>query len=308
MVRERIQFFRWKSAERQSASRAPEPTAKPESKPESKPVSRPGISLPPASAPRRFYPRTRTYAGLAGLTAAITFGFHLIVPGPAESSVEPPPPNRPAWTEALRADGAYAIPSQAVQGLKETYLVRRHDLGGGRQDILTFGAAGDRSAPFVLVALYRPGTEGEVPSNAGDAVAELIRHGKWRAGLRDYKTPVQTKFGNLSAMQMRLELAGGDRHCLAAAARFADANLGLVAWLCSPGQEIVGHGQLACLLDRLQLMSSGGDAKLIAFFARAELNRSFCDLRNPLMGNAPRLPGWIDGKEQPPLRRQAGER
>jgi hypothetical protein len=305
---ERIPFFRLRSAER---GRPPRPASDAGSVPKAEPVRERQARAAPANRPRRalrLFPRARTCAGLAALIGTIGFGFHLLAPGMAESSVEPPAPVRPAWSETQRSEGAYAMPSPLVQGLKEHYRVRRHDAGGGRQDILTFGEAADRSAPFVMVAIYRPGSEAEIPANAGDAVAEFIRLGKWRAGLRDYKTPVQTKFGDLAAMQMRLELAGGDRHCLAAAARFAAANLGLVAWFCSPGQEIVGHGQLACMLDRLQLMSSGRDEKLIAFFARAELNRSFCDVRNPLMGNAPRLPGWISGKDQPQLRGKIGSR
>ena len=46
------------------------------------------------------------------------------------------------------------------------------------------------------------------------------------------------------------------------------------------------------------------DEKLIDFFAKAELNRSFCDARNTLLGNAPRAtaPDWLDAKTGPVLR------
>lgn len=182
-------------------------------------------------------------------------------------------------------------------------MTRRHLSGGGRQDILTFGAATDMSAAFVRVALYRPGTEGAIPMDPVEAVANVASQGRIDADLSGPHGIVITKFGDLSVVEMTLQAKTGARNCLAVAGKFDDAQLGLVAWYCNPGTELVGHGQVACILDRLSLVSSGRDERLIDLFARAERNRSFCDVRDPLLGVAPRgTPDWIDTKAGPVLR------
>ena len=44
---------------------------------------------------------------------------------------------------------------------------------------------------------------------------------------------------------------------------------------------------LACALDRLSILSAGGDAKVAELFARAELKRSYCGRRNPILAATP---------------------
>ncbi|MGC1280634.1 MAG: hypothetical protein WA893_20825, partial [Xanthobacteraceae bacterium] len=44
---------------------------------------------------------------------------------------------------------------------------------------------------------------------------------------------------------------------------------------------------LACALDRLTILSSGSDPKVGALFARAELKRTFCGERNPILAATP---------------------
>ena len=45
---------------------------------------------------------------------------------------------------------------------------------------------------------------------------------------------------------------------------------------------------LACALDRLTLLSAGSEPKVGALFAQAELNRSFCGQRDPLLAATPK--------------------
>lgn len=243
---------------------------------------------------------------LAAMAAAALAAFLIVdlgSPRTAKSSVGPEAPVKSAWVEIMRAHGAYDLSSPALAGISQTYLTRRHLTGGGRQDILTFGAAADASAAFVRVALYRPGTEGAIPMDPVEAVASVASEAAIDADLSGPHGIVITKFGDLAVVHMTLHGKSGPRTCLAAAGKFDEAQLGLVAWYCNPGVEIVGHGQVACVLDRLALVSSGRDEKLIELFARAERNRSFCDVRDPLLGAAPRgTPDWIDTKAGPMLR------
>jgi hypothetical protein len=104
-------------------------------------------------------------------------------------------------------------------------------------------------------------------------------------------------------IDMKLEGSDGPRACAAVAGAWDDPRLGLVAWWCNAGPEMVSHGQLACLVDRLTMMSAGGDEKLAAFFAKSELKRNFCGAAGPSLVATPKRPDdWISQKATPPLR------
>ena len=59
----------------------------------------------------------------------------------------------------------------------------------------------------------------------------------------------------------------------------------IAGWYCSAGHEVVDRTMVACLLDRLTLVN--GDAKLAEMFARAEVKRTFCEQRNPILAATP---------------------
>ena len=58
-------------------------------------------------------------------------------------------------------------------------------------------------------------------------------------------------------------------------------------WYCSPGDEVIDRAMLACALDRLTMLSAGGDPDLAALFARAEVKRTFCGQRSPILAATP---------------------
>jgi hypothetical protein len=61
----------------------------------------------------------------------------------------------------------------------------------------------------------------------------------------------------------------------------------IAGWYCSPGEEVVDRAALTCALDRLSILSAGGDDQLAGLFARAELKRSFCGQRDPILAATP---------------------
>lgn len=253
-------------------------------------------------APHRRLTISRALAAVSAAVLVAVIAVDLVSPAPEKSSVAAEPPARSPWIEVARANGAFELSSPLVAGLDQTYLTRRHRSGEGRHDILTFGAAASTTQAFVRIAIYRPGNDGAVPIDAMEAVASVAADSRIDAELRDAGANVITKFGELATVEMQLLNGNTPRNCLAAAGKFDEPGLGIVVWYCNPGAELVAVGQVACLLDRLSLASSGRDEKLIEFFAKAELNRSFCDARNTLYGNAPRAPDWIDTKAGPVLR------
>lgn len=275
-----------------SIFRRPEPAAAPKMR-------------PALSAARRL---TLSRA-LAAVSAAVLVGIiamDLVSPTPAKSTVAQEPPARAPWIEVTRQSGAFELISPQLAGLEPAYLTRRHRSSDGRQDVVSFGTAADTARAFVQLAIYRPGSEGAVSLDPLEAVAAAAANARIPAELRGPAGSLLTKFGELATVEMQVKVNGKTRNCLAAAGRFDDPALGMVIWYCNPGEEIVAAGRFACLLDRVSLASSGGNEKLIDFFARAERNRSFCDARHSLYGHAPRAPDWIDVKAGPVLRGKLG--
>ena len=256
---------------------------------------------PPLSLARGFaFLRASVFLAIFGGTAVL--GYDLIGPTPAASSVTPSPEARPAWIDVTRAAGAFAVAMQGLDASQSSYLVRRHRDGGGRKDLMTFGTPSDKST-YVRIELYRPGAEGDAIADPLDAVAALAGESKIDAELSETSSKLKTKFGELSVIDMNVAGTDSARACVAVAGAWDDPRFGFVAWWCNPGPEMVPQGQLACLVDRLTLMSAGGDDRLASFFARVELKRNFCGAAGPILAATPRRPDdWIAQKTGPQLR------
>ena len=74
------------------------------------------------------------------------------------------------------------------------------------------------------------------------------------------------------------------------------------AGIAAPGDEIVDRAALACVLDRLTMLSAGGDSSLDAMFARAEIKRTFCGRRDPILAATSGHTGSIAGRHGRNLR------
>jgi len=82
--------------------------------------------------------------------------------------------------------------------------------------------------------------------------------------------------------------AGGHEHrCLGFAHAFASPVMQIAGWYCSAGVEAVDRATLSCMIDRLTMVSAGGDADLAGLFARAEIKRNFCGQRSPILAATP---------------------
>jgi hypothetical protein len=233
---------------------------------------------------------------MAGIVVA-----DLIGPTPANSSVAPVSVRRPEWIASTRTYGAFALEAAALEGLEQSYIVRRHRENGSRQDLMTWGTA-DSDGAFVKVAIYRAGPEATIAGDPLDAAAAVAAESGIEAQLTGPVDELKTKFGQLPIIDMTVWSATGPRACLAVAASWSQPRLGLVAWWCNKRWDLVQRGQVACLIDRLVLISAGGDEKVAEFFARAERSRDFCGV-SPLLGSTPKRPDdWIFAKAEPKLR------
>jgi hypothetical protein len=245
------------------------------------------------------YSRALTFAAIT--IVAGTIAYDIAAPTPAASSVTPTE-IQPLWFDVNRAAGAFAVSMPGLDLSNSTYVVRRHREGGGRKDLMTWGNP-ESAGIYARIELYRPGDEGIASDDAFEAIAALASDTKISAELAETLNDLRTKFGEMPVIDMTVLNSSGKRSCIAVSGRWQDPQFGIVAWLCNPGPELVAYGQIACLLDKITLMSAGGDDRLAQFFAKAELKRNFCGTSGPLVAPTHRRPDdWMIIKAEPKLR------
>ncbi len=144
----------------------------------------------------------------------------------------------------------------------------------------------DSAAPYLQVEIYRPGSE--IRRFAGpkaEIAAEADALGP--VALRHEEEPLASKFGPLEIVAFETS-KGTPRHCLGFVRAYDDPLLQLSGWFCQGGADFIERSTLACALDRLTLLSAGSEPKVGALFAKAELNRSFCGQRDPILASTPK--------------------
>jgi hypothetical protein len=168
-----------------------------------------------------------------------------------------------------------------------TYAIRRRAKDGARKDVLSFGEPAE-AGPYVMVEIYRPAVAGDRFLDASSEIANRIVD---YAVTDDVKTDgqIDSKFGSVPLVDFAVatngQTSGNERRCLGFARPFNQPNMQIAGWYCSAGREVVDRTMVACLLDRLTLVN--GDAKLAEMFARAEVKRTFCGQRNPILAATP---------------------
>lgn len=227
-----------------------------------------------------YFVRALAYVG--GLAALSILAADFFQSPPVTNAIKPV--HRLDWIEIERPFPAFDLSIPEAQGQPSGYAIRRHAEGNGRKDILTLGAP-DAASPFLQVEIYRPGSE---PVNAAGAAAEIAA-GAAALGpvsVTQNDEPLASKFGPLTIVGFETS-SGTARHCLGFVRAYDDPNLRLSGWFCQ-GDAFVAQSTLACALDRLTLLSAGSEPKVGALFAQAELNRSYCGQREPLLAATPK--------------------
>jgi hypothetical protein len=215
--------------------------------------------------------------GIAVLSMATAQFFH----SPTINATPAPPP---AWSEIERPFPAFALSIPEAADVPAHYAIRRHVAGGGRKDILTLGEP-DGVAPYLQVEIYRPGSEiARFAGPQAEIAAAAAALGP--VALQRAAEPLASKFGPLSIASFDTS-KGEPRRCLAFVRDYDDPRLQLSGWFCRGGEPI-RHSTLACALDRLTLLSAGSEPKVGALFAQAELNRSYCGQRDPILAATPK--------------------
>jgi hypothetical protein len=192
--------------------------------------------------------------------------------------------DRPPWIEIEKPFPAFALSIPEAAGMPSHYAIMRNRDGGGRKDVLSLGEP-DGTAPYLQVEVYRPGSEirrfarpeAEIAKGAAGLGPAQLGRGE----------PLNSKFGSLSIVPFAAT-KGTPRHCLGFVRAYENPLLQLSGWFCQGGEDFIDRATLACALDRFTLLSSGSEPKAGALFAQAELRRSFCGQRDPILAPTPK--------------------
>ncbi len=238
----------------------------------------------------------RILAYLCGIAALVVAAAQLAATPWSIAAVEPAAP--PDWIDVGRPHPAFAIRKVDPHEAEPRYAIRRHSQGGGRKDIMSWG---EPIAPAGMVEIYRPGPELD---GFADVATEIVaRAGALGAlGPMTAGDPLDTKLGPVAVVDFTAAPASEPRRCVGFARTFEDPRLQIAGWTCSAGAEIVDRGAFACMLDRLTLVSAGSDARIAELFARAELKRSFCRHKSPMLAATRKRADWIDAGKDLKLR------
>jgi len=225
----------------------------------------------------------RVLAYMGGLAAIAIAALGFFRGSSLEASIHPAP--APQWITVDRPRPAFQLPVPELAKFGTDYSILRRDADGARKDVLTWGKP-DGRGPYVLFEIYRAGREGESFIDAPSEIAARILS----FDVTDDVKPagrIESKFGPVPLVDFAIAGHGGARRCLGFARPFAMPSMQIAGWYCSAGDEVVDRATLACMLDRLTILSAGGDSSVDDLFARAEVRRTFCGQRNPILAATP---------------------
>jgi hypothetical protein len=147
-----------------------------------------------------------------------------------------------------------------------------------------------------MVEIYRPGIEFMRFGSAAGAIAERAEGLVATADVKPAGT-LESKFGSMALVEFTLK-KDQKRQCLGFARPYDRPRMQIVGWYCTSGPELMEREMVACALDRLTLVAAASDAKVGELFARAELKRTFCGQKSPLLYATPKLgPNAASGPE-----------
>jgi hypothetical protein len=223
--------------------------------------------------------------GLAMLSIAAASFFE---PSAAVVAAVKPAP-RPDWIEVERPYPAFEMLMPDLAGVDSSYAILRRPADGARKDVLTYGSAAG-SGPFLMAEIYRSGAESERFIDAPSEIAARIISYKVIDDVKPAGT-LDSKFGEMPLVDFAIAAGrkpdAKARRCLGFAKSFDEPVIQIAGWYCSAGEQAVEQATLACMLDRLTMLSAGGDAKFGRLFANAEIKRTFCGQRNPILAATP---------------------
>lgn len=210
------------------------------------------------------------------------------------------------WVRINRPIAMFGLESPELDRQTPAYELRRTQDGARREDTLVYGVfaeprahlllrlsldqnADQLSQPFVIAMVRDAAARGMSVQRSGAAV------------------PLQSRFGRVETADVTLSDGETSRACIAFHREAGDLPLGLGGWWCGGAGRPADRQQLACMLDRLDLLSAADDKALRAAFARTELARQPACVP-PRLSASGRKASWLDADGQAPVLKTAAKR
>lgn len=179
------------------------------------------------------------------------------------------PAEKPSWSVADRSHPAFALSKPDPSEKTASYTILRHP-EGGRRDVMRW--TGEADKPLAELDIYREGSEFDV---ARPATADLaIRMGLSTTTPLEQAGLIDTKFGPVALF--RPIGTTGTPSCLGYLKRSEEPALQISGFSCQGDTMPAQRAAVACMLNRLTLLTSGNEPKLAELFAHAELKRRPC--------------------------------
>lgn len=151
----------------------------------------------------------------------------------------------------IDASPAFTINAKTVSGLPiRSTIVKVGQLG--RVEVMHYGAIHNRETDLTA-ALFMP-PNGTIPGDRLSANfhdANLLRN--VRHTMMSTYHDLETRFGSVRAVEMRADIDGRWKQCLAYRSRFDHPSVYLMGWYCDGTGNKPSPHQLACTLDKLTL-------------------------------------------------------
>jgi hypothetical protein len=224
----------------------------------------------------------RLMAYVGGLTLLSMAAAEFYQSTPVKSAIVPA--DQSGWIAIEKPFPAFTLSIPEAAGQPETYAIQRHERGEGRKDILSLGSP-HGATPYLEVTIYRAGREiARFAPPVETVVTEAAALGP--VNITPVSEPLATKFGPLALARFETS-QGAPRFCLGFVRAYDDPMLQIAGRFCQ-SDNFIQDSTLSCALDRLTLLYAGSEPKIGALFAQAELNRSYCGQRDPLMAATPK--------------------
>jgi hypothetical protein len=205
-------------------------------------------------------------------------------PNPKMEKAGLPSPPKLSWAPVVQPTPLYGLDAPDWLGPPGPYAARSHFPDGGRDDSVSFGRFSAEN-PLLRLSIYRAQQE-DLPTTSFflDLTRMAAESGLW-VGRSTITTPLATRFGIFEAADLALAERDQAGNCLGF--RFLESGLKLriVGFYCGTAMRPADRDDLACLIDRLNLLS-GDDPVVQEFFAQAEprQTKSGCLSRWPAGG------------------------
>jgi hypothetical protein len=188
------------------------------------------------------------------------------------------PQPRPGWSPATRSHPAFAVSRLDSADRPVSYTILRHP-AGGRRDVLRWSDGAGR--PMAELDIYRPG--GELDPSRPPGTDMVDRIGLGGAAPLEPAGLIDSKFGPVALFRA----SGRAPSCLGYVRQIEDPPLQISGWSCRGDSVPARRAAIACMLDRLVLLTSGNEPRLAELFAQAELRRRSC-------GRSGATDWWLD--------------